>query len=163
MGKRNTELDVLVTVKDYGALGYFRAHQPVDALGLGFGDDGGKRLLDPYRVGLVLGVGAPNQDISYPIDTKSSGTLGRSDWEAVDWGGRLPGVEGPHPQPHQGLRRARKRADCPAGSSGCGWLTCPVFCSHIVLATMMGKVLNPVPPSATNFLAAIQTHPSNNQ
>ena len=56
------------------------AHQPVDALGLGFGDDGGKRLLDPYRVGLVLRVGAPDQDIGYPIDTKHCGIRGPSIW-----------------------------------------------------------------------------------
>ena len=56
------------------------AHQPVDALGLGFGDDGGKSLLDPYRVGLVLGVGAPDQDIGYPIDTKHCGIRGPSIW-----------------------------------------------------------------------------------
>ena len=63
-----------------GDLGCAGAHQPVDALGLGFGDDGGKRLLDPYRVGLVLGVGAPDQDICYPIDTKNSSTRGWWIW-----------------------------------------------------------------------------------
>ena len=47
-----------------------------DALQLRPGDDGGKRLLHPHRVGVVLGICAPDQDIGYPINTKRSGTHG---------------------------------------------------------------------------------------
>ena len=52
------ELPTLRGVDDFGCAG---AHQPVDALGLGFGDDGGERFLDAHRLSLVLGVGVPDQ------------------------------------------------------------------------------------------------------
>ena len=42
-------------------LGCAGAHQAVDALGLGLGDDGGKRLLHPHRLDVVLCVGSPGQ------------------------------------------------------------------------------------------------------
>ena len=42
----------------FGARG---AHQAVDAAEPGLGDDGGERLLYSHRLGLVLGVGAPDQ------------------------------------------------------------------------------------------------------
>ena len=43
------------------ALGCPGVHQLVDPPELGFGDDGGKSLLDAHRLGLVLPLGAPDQ------------------------------------------------------------------------------------------------------
>ena len=65
---------VLPTLRGLMTLG--ARERAVDALGLGFGDDGGERFLDAHRLSLVFRVGAPDQDIGYPINTKKSGTHG---------------------------------------------------------------------------------------
>ena len=54
----------------------------------GLGDDGGKRLLHPYRVGLVLGLRSPNQGTGIPINTKKSATRGR--WDCLRQAGSEP-------------------------------------------------------------------------
>ena len=60
-----------------GDLGCAGAHYLVDQAELGLGDDGGERLFHPHRVGVVLGVVAPDQLPRFLIDTKNCGTRGR--------------------------------------------------------------------------------------
>ena len=54
-----------------------------DALQLRPGDDGGKRLLHPHRVGVVLGVDSPDQLPRFLIDTKNCGTRGGWAWRLL--------------------------------------------------------------------------------
>ena len=58
-------------------LGCAGAQMLPDALELRPGDDGGKRLLHPHRVGVVLGIDSPDQGPRFLIDTKNCGTRGR--------------------------------------------------------------------------------------
>ena len=64
-------------------LGCPGAQALADALQLGLGDDGGKRLLHPHRVGVVLGVCAPDQGPRFLIDTKNCGTRGGWAWRLL--------------------------------------------------------------------------------
>ena len=67
---------------------------------LGPGDDGGKRLLHPHRLCLVLRLGAPDQDICYPIETKKLGI--RGGWDLS----RFQRAADPTDLPHSVDRRA---------------------------------------------------------
>ena len=61
-----------------GDLGCAGAHQAVDPAEAGLGDDGGKRLLHPHRLCLVLRLGAPDQRarVDLVLEDEVNGVLG---------------------------------------------------------------------------------------